>query len=314
MLGGAIEGAFDEPGAIAAVQPDESLYDTSAIDSISGDARAQAAAAASRRGPEADWAMSDQDRALSMEARARQMGLADELEAVLRGERTSLAQEQLRRGQLRAANEATNLAAGARGGAGAQILAQQQAQQQQVAGLLETNQQAAELRAREEDAARGQLGQLLGQARGQDLGQRGQSQDQAQFDVSSKLQQTAMNDAMQRAAWERELEAAKAASQTKQNLAAAKQGGQQAVQNLNAQREEAARQRKADQVEGVVNAGGSMAQMGLMGGVSGGGGGGGSKSPNPSPGSAAPPQQPSPWQGYGSSDVVDPWDPNRRKV
>lgn len=264
LLGGALEGAFETPGAADPVQPDESLYDTAALDSISGSAKQQAAAAANRAAPETDWTMSDADRALSMGARERQMGLADEMEAYLRGDRVSLAEQQLRRSQLRAANEASNLAAGARGGAGAQVIAQQQAGQQQLAGLLETNQQSAELRAQEEANARGQLGQLLGQVRGQDLGQRGQSQGQAQFDVSTKLQQTALNDAQQRAAWERELDAAKASNQTAQNLAAAKQGGQQAVQNLNAQREQAAQDRKADQVEGAVNAGSSMAQMGLM--------------------------------------------------
>lgn len=264
LLGGWLDGAYDDPGAVSPVQPDASLYDTSAIDSISGSAKQQAAAAANRAAPEADWTMSDQDRALSMQTRDRQMALADEMEAYLRGEKTSLAEQQLRRAQIRAANEADNLAAGARGGAGAQVIAQQQAGQQQLAGLLETNRQSAELRAQEEANARAQLGQLLGQARGQDLGQRGQSQGQAQFDVSTKLQQTALNDAQQRAAWERELDAAKASSQTKQNLAAAKQGGQQQVQNLNAQREQAAQDRKADQVEGAINAGSGVAQMGLM--------------------------------------------------
>lgn len=270
-LGGLIDGAFDDPEPVAPVAPDESLYDTSAIDSISSDAKSDAAWAARRAAPEADWTMSDQDRALSMQTRDRQMALADEMEAYLRGERTSLAEQQLRRAQIRAANEADNLAAGARGGAGAQVIAQQQAGQQQLAGLLETNRQSAELRAQEEANARAQLGQLLGQARGQDLGQRGQSQGQAQFDVSTKLQQTALNDAQQRAAWERELDAAKASSQTKQNLAAAKQGGQQQVQNLNAQREQAAQDRKADQVEGAVNAGTAVAQYGLMENKSGGG-------------------------------------------
>lgn len=264
MLGGLLDGAYNTPGAVSPVQPDESLYDTSALDSISGDAKKEAALAAARAAPEADWSMADQDRGLSLAARQRQDALADELEAVLRGERTSLAQQQLRQGQIRAANEAENLAAQARGGAGAQILGQQQAQQAQVVGQLETNRLAAEVRAREEADARGQLGSLLGQMRGQDLGQRGQSQDQSKFDVSTVLQQTALNDAMKRAAWERELDAAKASGQTDQNLAAAKQGGQQAVQNLNAQREQAAQDRKADAVEGAVNAGGSMAQMGLM--------------------------------------------------
>lgn len=86
-LGGAIEGAFDDPEAVTPTYVDPSLYDTSGYDSISADARAAAAAAAKRQGPAADWSLDNQSRDLRMDVRGRQMGMADELDAYLRGTR-----------------------------------------------------------------------------------------------------------------------------------------------------------------------------------------------------------------------------------
>ena len=126
------------------------------------------------------------------------MGVADDLEAFLRGDQVSLAEQQRREGQISAANEATQLAASARGGAGAQILAQQGAQQAGLVASLQGNREAAMLRAQEEANTRGQLAGLLGQARGQDLSMRGQSQDQARFDVDAQYRNRDSNDAQQR--------------------------------------------------------------------------------------------------------------------
>lgn len=303
-LGGFVEGAFDDPSAPAAPYVDPAYYDTSGLDSISADAKARADAAAKREGFAADWSMSDQDRALALDARARQMGLADDLEAYLRGDRVSLAEQQLKRGQIRAANEATNLAAGARGGAGAQVIAQQQAGQQQLAGLLETNRENAALRAQEEAAARGQLAGLLGQTRGQDLSMRGQSQGQAQFDVEAQYRNRDSNDAQQRFYDSLRLQGQQSAAQVKQAQGAASLGSQQTVLGYQAAAEQQAAQSERDLTAGLVSGGMGVAQLGMQS----------SSKPAPAPAPAPAPQQASPWQGYGSSDVVDPWDPKRRMV
>lgn len=303
-LGGFVEGAFDDPSAPAAPYVDPAYYDTSGLDSISADAKARADAAAKREGFAADWSMSDQDRALALDARARQMGLADDLEAYLRGDRVSLAEQQLKRGQIRAANEATNLAAGARGGAGAQVIAQQQAGQQQLAGLLETNRENAALRAQEEAAARGQLAGLLGQTRGQDLSMRGQSQGQAQFDVEAQYRNRDSNDAQQRFYDSLRLQGQQSAAQVKQAQGAASLGSQQTVLGYQAAAEQQKAQSERDLTAGLVSGGMGVAQLGMQS----------SSKPAPAPAPAPAPQQASPWQGYGSSDVVDPWDPKRRMV
>lgn len=303
-LGGFVEGAFDDPSAPAAPYVDPAYYDTSGLDSISADAKARADAAAKREGFAADWSMSDQDRALALDARARQMGLADDLEAYLRGDRVSLAEQQRREGQIRAANEATNLAASARGGAGAQILAQQGAQQQQTAAMLQGNREEAMLRAQEEAAARGQLAGLLGQARGQDLSMRGQSQGQAQFDVEAQYRNRDSNDAQQRFYDSLRLQGQQSAAQVKQAQGAASLGSQQTVLGYQAAAEQQKAQSERDLTAGLVSGGMGVAQLGMQS----------SSKPASAPAPAPAPQQASPWQGYGSSDVVDPWDPKRRMV
>lgn len=303
-LGGFVEGAFDDPSAPAAPYVDPAYYDTSGLDSISADAKARADAAAKREGFAADWSMPDQDRALALDARARQMGVADDLEAYLRGDRVSLAEQQRREGQIRAANEATNLAASARGGAGAQILAQQGAQQQQTAAMLQGNREAAMLRAQEEAAARGQLAGLLGQARGQDLSMRGQSQGQAQFDVEAQYRNRDSNDAQQRFYDSLRLQGQQSAAQVKQAQGAASLGSQQTVLGYQAAAEQQKAQSERDLTAGLVSGGMGVAQLGMQS----------SSKPASAPAPAPAPQQASPWQGYGSSDVVDPWDPKRRMV
>lgn len=303
-VGGFVEGAFDDPSAPAAPYVDPAYYDTSGLDSISADAKARADAAARREGFAADWGMSDQDRALALDARNRQMGLADDLEAYLRGDRVSLAEQQRREGQIRAANEGTNLAASARGGAGAQILAQQGAQQQQTAAMLQGNREAAQLRAQEEAAARGQLAGLLGQTRGQDLSMRGQSQGQAQFDVEAQYRNRDANDAQQRFYDSLRLQGQQSAAQVKLAQGSASLGSQQAVLGYQAAADQQKAQSERDLAAGLTSGGMGVAQLGMQS----------SSKPAPAPAPAPAPQQASPWQGYGSSDVVDPWDPKRRMV
>lgn len=263
-LGGYFDGAYDTPDPLNPYPVDPSLYDPAEFNSISDAARQQAAGAGQRAAPTTDWGMSDADRALSMEARGRQMGLADDLEAFLRGERTSLAQQQLKSGMIRAQQGAANQAANVRGGAGNQLAAAQDATRASLIAGLQTNADQGQLRAQEEAAARGQLAGVLGQARGQDLGQRGQSQGQAEFGTQTLLQQQAQNDAQQRFYEQLRLQAAQAAAQTQQAQAAAQQGAAGAVQGINAQREQQAQDRKADQVAGLTQGGMGLATMGMQ--------------------------------------------------
>lgn len=309
-LGGALEGAFEDPKAPQAPYVDPAYYDTGGLDSISADAKARATAAAKRQGYSADWGMSDQDRALALDARARQMGVADDLEAFLRGDRVSLAEQQRREGQISAANEATQLAASARGGAGAQILAQQGAQQAGLVASLQGNREAAMLRAQEEANTRGQLAGLLGQARGQDLSMRGQSQDQARFDVDAQYRNRDSNDAQQRFYDSLRLQGEQGAAQVRQAQGAASMGSQQAVLGYQAAADQQKAQSDRDLIAGVGSAGSGLAQLGMQSSSKPATG----PAPAPAPTTASAPQQTSSWAGYGSSDVVDPWDPNRRKV
>lgn len=107
------------------------------------------------------------DQTQANQFREQQMALAGDLLAASRGQGPSVAQEQLRQGTQ--ANLAASVAAansvrgpGAAAGAG-QLLAGRANTGQQMAG------QAALLRAEEVTQARGQLGGVLGQGRGQDL-------------------------------------------------------------------------------------------------------------------------------------------------
>ena len=119
--------------------------------------------------------------------RAGQSGLANAAglyASAAAGNQPSVAQQQLVAGQQAAAMQANQMAASARGGAGAGIMAQRQAMDQQAAGAAGASQQAAMLRAHEMEQARAGLagvgaqqqglGQQYGIARqGQDIQERG---------------------------------------------------------------------------------------------------------------------------------------------
>jgi len=305
LLGGYLDGAYDDPAALDPYQVDPSLYDTSGYGSISDAAKQRAAAAQDRTAPTTDWSMANQDRGLSMETRGRQMGLANDIEAFLRGEKSSLAQQQLASGMQRVNAEAANSAANVRGGAGNQLLAAEEARRAAQGSQLELNRQQGELRAQEEAAARGQLASLLGQTRGQDLGQRGQSQDQAQFVTQTEMQQRAANDRAQQFYDSLRLQAEQGASQAKQAQGAAQQNAAGQVLGINAQREQDAQQGKRDLVAGASSGGSALAQMGMSNGNAwsqpGTSGGGGGAPPTDEEWAAA-------WGSQPGSTSQDQWD------
>lgn len=280
MLGGVLGGAFDEPPPVTPTYVDPSLYDTSGYDSISEDAKAKADAAARRGGPTANWGLDDQSRTLALQDRDRQMALADDLDAVLQGKRLSLADQQAKRAEIATANEAQQQAANARGGAGAQIAANRQAMTLGTANQLESAARYNELRAQEEAAARGQLGQILGQTRGQDLDLRKGDIGRSEFDVTAAQQNQAQNDAQQRFFEDLRYKGVAGAAQQNQAYGAAQQGAAGQVLGINAQREQAQSDRDAALTGKLVEAGAGYAaasQAGTKpqtasGGDSGGGG------------------------------------------
>lgn len=303
-LGGAIEGAFDDPEAVTPTYVDPSLYDTSGYDSISADARAAAAAAAKRQGPAADWSLDNQSRDLRMDVRGRQMGMADELDAYLRGDKASLAELQARRAQLATANELQQQAANARGGAGAQMAANRQAMTLGTANSLESNARYNELRAQEEARWMAQKQGLLEGVAGADLSQRGADQGRSRFDVEAAQANQAQKDAMQRFYDDLRFKGVQGAAQANQAYGAAQQGAAGQVLGINAQREQAASDRDAAFTGKVMEAGAGYAGLASTN----------SKPPRrpalrqPRSGAHPDPQaQPGAWgAGYGS-DVVDPW-------
>jgi hypothetical protein len=100
--------------------------------------------------------------------RQKQLALANALEAQASGQAPSAAQTQLQRANELAVKQQMALAASARGGN--PILAQRQAAQNIAAIQQESAGKSAEMALQEQAAARGQLGEILSQSRGQDIG------------------------------------------------------------------------------------------------------------------------------------------------
>lgn len=121
-------------------------------------------------------------------------------EAAARGEGTSVAAAQLKRGMDQSVNEAANTAAGAQGDVGLG-LANAQQQNQQSAMMRGTNQDAAVLRAQEIAAARGQLGDLYGGMRQGDLATAGMRIGQGQW-YGGAAQQEGVNELDANRSWE----------------------------------------------------------------------------------------------------------------
>lgn len=141
---------------------------------------------ASRADTAIDYGQANGDYAQQQQVREQQMALGQQYQDVIAGKTPSLAEMQMRRGQEDSNQAALNLAASARGGGA--LLAQQQGLQASTLGQQRVNQDAAMLRAQETMQARDAYGNLLGGMRGQDLGARGQSAEQAQAQAQTKLQ------------------------------------------------------------------------------------------------------------------------------
>ena len=125
--------------------------------------------------------------AQSQQARGFQEGLMGSYNDVLSGNAPSVAQMQMQQGVDRANQQAMGLAASTRGGGANALMAMRQAGMQQQANSLGAVNEAAMLRAREQDMARAGAGALAGQMRSGDYslaqgyqGQRAQDINTAQ--------------------------------------------------------------------------------------------------------------------------------------
>lgn len=127
------------------------------------------------------------ERGQQQEFRQRQKDLVDQLTAASMGEGPSAAQAQLEMATDRNLRQALALARSQRGGNPA--LAMRQAQQRQAEAGLEAGQQAAILRAQEQQAARDALAGALQTGRSQDI-------DIARSQLQADLEGQRMSDAM----------------------------------------------------------------------------------------------------------------------
>lgn len=119
-------------------------------------------------GPAAMAQAAQLDGGAQAQMRGRQVGFLDTLDAQLRGEGPSVAQQQMQRGLDSNLAQAASLASVQRG-AGNAGLAQRQLGQQRAAVSQQGAADSSMLRAQEQLSAQGQMGQALAGVRGQDL-------------------------------------------------------------------------------------------------------------------------------------------------
>jgi hypothetical protein len=191
-IGGAIKsgvfGTSTTPSAYP-VNPDAYYYDNPLQDELQAGMTRKGDAA-----PELDWSQAQNDYQMGLQVRGQQQALADHYKAVMEGKAgQSLAQQQLRAGQARAAAEGAQIAASSRGGAGNLVLAQRAAQRQAALGGLAVSRDASMLRAQEQAQAREAYAGMLSGMRGQDAQSRGMSQQQVLGGAGIEMQQRGLN-------------------------------------------------------------------------------------------------------------------------
>lgn len=155
-------------------------------------------AAQARQGPQVNYGAADQSRGLGLAARGGQGEAGDLYRAAALGQGPSAAQAQLRMGLDQATASQYALANSARGGALGLAGAQQQAQSQAALMAGQAAQQAAVLRAQEQQAGMAGYAGVMGQQRGQDLQAQGLDAQQAQYQAGLEMQQRGLNSTDQR--------------------------------------------------------------------------------------------------------------------
>lgn len=302
-LGGAVDGAFSDDPNVAPANVDPNLYGTPGYDDYLAGLGSRQAAYGERGAPTLDWSQANQDRGYALQARGYQDQAAQSYLDALNGKGPSLAQQQMQQGLTTANALAMQQAASARGGPGNVLLANQQAQRTAAANSLATNAAMGQLKAREIAEARAGLLGAGSQMRGQDLDMRGQSQAQQKMGADVQLQQTGLNDAMQRQLEQGRLAALQGQQGARDAYAQDMLKAQMGVQGINAQTQQANAERDRQMVGGVMQTGGQLAGMGFQAGEN-------EKNRQAAYGSKPAPAAPPAGGGWGSgygSDVVDPW-------
>jgi hypothetical protein len=220
-----------------------------------------------------DWGQANHDYANAGVARSQQQALAENYQKVVNGQAgPSLAEQQMRAGQERAAQQQMVMAAGARGGTAAMLNAQRSAQAQGVLAQSAVNRDAGMMRTQEQQQARQEYAGLLGNMRSQDYAARAGSQQQAMGQAGIEMQQRSLND--QRSATmlgaEAQATAGKHAAamgqlQGTMGLEQANQQANQWEQGTNAQIEAQNKARKAQFWGSLMGGGGQMMGMGIAG-------------------------------------------------
>lgn len=123
----------------------------------------------------------------SQQARAHQQRMLGEYEAMAAGRGPSLAREQLATGLGQAQAQASQTAASARGGGANALLANRAAQAQGSQAALQTNQQAAEIRAKEQLSAMEAQAGIASNMRAGDLSTRGQDLGLANSQMDAQM-------------------------------------------------------------------------------------------------------------------------------
>jgi len=271
-VGGMVGGMLDDQGNPVGEQSAPGFTPFS-YDHTGTDYKGERAAADARKSPTLDWSQEKADYERQLQARQRQEALGQRLEDAMNGQVPSVAQMQLQQGLQSSTQQALNVAASARGGAGAGIAAQAAAQRSAATQGQAVNAQAAQLRAQEMAQARQEAGALYNamragdfQARGQDVGKQGLI---SQNELSSRQ----INDARSMGLLHSSIQEQQAAMQAGYQNAALQMQGQTAVINANSAAQQAAAARSAGIFGSVLGAGGSVLGAGVSSGWFKGGGG-----------------------------------------
>lgn len=286
-VGGMIGGMLDDQGNPVGEQAVPTFTPFS-YENTGTDYRGERQAADARRAPRLDWAQEQADYARQIEARGRQEDLARSLVEAREGKAPSVAALQAQQGLQNAQMQGLQLAANARGGAGAQILAQQGAQRQAALSAQSATREAAIMRAQEIAQARQEEGALYNAMRSGDLGARQQSMGKQGLISQNELATRQMNDARSMGLLHSSIQEQQAALQAGYQNAALQMQGQTAVINANSAAQQAAAARNAGIFGSVLGAGGSVLGAGVSSGwFKGGGGGGGGGAPGAAGGAGA---------------------------
>lgn len=207
---------------------------------------------------DASRAQADQARGLALGARGDQAALAARYGEMAAGRGPSLATKTMEAGLQQATGQAQAQAAATRGGGGNALLAQRNAQREAAGMSLGVAREAGQARVQEQLGAMAAQGGMVNAMRQGDLALRGQDQGAYQADMGARYG----------------LQGQQLQANVQQD--AERMRAEQWAAGVNAQQEQAARDRKARLWGSLMGGGGSMLGMGMSQG-----GGGGAPPPGP---------------------------------